>query len=119
MTQANQKLHAQIWALLKPDRPDMNRVESHLVKLGQNEYSREYFPAVHLDEIPGDVLDGYQKLTTAASHCQAMASASSCSITLSTPDDALADLTRCVEYAEQVMKQAIELSKLIENRGTS
>lgn len=90
----------------------------YLVKLGQKEYTREYFPAVHLDEIPAEVLDGYQKLTTAASHCQALASASSCSMTLSTPEDALKDLTRCVEYAEQVIKQSIDLAKRIENRGT-
>lgn len=94
-------------------------MRDYLVKLGQGDYKREYFPAVHLDEIPAEVLDGYQKLTRAASHCQGLASASSCSITLSTPDDALADLTRCAEYAEQVIEQAQKLAKLIENRGTA
>ena len=89
----------------------------YLVKLGQGEYAKRYVQAAPIAEIPGYVLDSFVELTALASHCQAMASAASCSLHLTTAADAIADLTKCVEYAERVIGKAQETAKLPEQKG--
>jgi len=89
-------------------------VETHLVKVGQGEYAKRYVRAVPLSSIPGDVLDSLQTLTTAASHCQALASAAACTMHIATRDEALKDVQACAKYAEAVLSECLAVAVLID-----
>ena len=107
-------MQARAWEVLKSPEPDLQELESHLVKIGQAEYAKKYVRAVPLNSIPGDVLDGLASLTTSASHCQALASAAACTMHIATRDEALKDIQACAKYAETVLRECLAVAVLID-----
>ena len=107
-------MQARAWEVLKSPEADLRELETHLVSIGQAEYAKKYFRAAPLSSIAGDILDSFQALTTSASHCQAMASAASCTMQLETPDAALKDIQACAKYAEAVLRECLAVAVLID-----
>ena len=97
--------------------------ETHLVKLGQGDYTRQYVRAVPTDEIPAELVDAFRRLLVTTMHVQTKAHAAISEMDIQ-PDhpafwarsrNAAADLAVCAESADETVRICQAVAKLVED----